>query len=53
MTHQDAEDLLDSLICSIMSDCEPKWTRLERQGTHPYYEGINWNKAFCPWTVRP
>jgi hypothetical protein len=53
MSHQDAEDLFDSLSFTVSSDCEPRMVVLERQGTHRHYEGIDWTKAFCPWTVRP
>ena len=51
MSHQDAEDLFDSLSYTVSWGAET--VSLERQGTHPYREDMSFIDASCIWTVRP
>jgi hypothetical protein len=51
MTHQDAEASFDSLSFTVT--LQDQTVPLERQGTYPYREAIDWDDEFCIWTIRP
>ena len=54
MSHHDAEELFDGLSYTVLTDGGPQYSwELEQQAIHPYFEETDWDKAFCPWTVRP